>query len=487
MKIVVSHKISEFDYDTIVIPFFENNLQLEERGLDFLSGVITALFNKNNFSGKKDELLSFPYIFDTEIKNIVLAGAGKESLFSLEKSGHICGNILKLLKKNKSKNILFYPFLETADYIKKSAESFLLGDYSFNKYKSSEKSDFAISKIQIIADDSLLTEQELNELTILTDSVKTARDLVNEPANIMTPHKLALSVQELGEKFGFEVDVLDEEKIRTLKMDAFLAVAGGSANRPKLIVMRYHNSNNKDILGLVGKGLTYDSGGLSIKPTDSMLTMKSDMAGAAAVIGAVTAAARCGLKTNITGVIAACENFISSTSYRPGDIISTMAGKNIEIMNTDAEGRLTLADAVNYAIEIENVTSIIDIATLTGAALVALGTSVTAVISNNDNFCNFVMDNSKKAGEKTWRLPAYAEHRELIISDIADLKNTGGKYAGTITAGMFILEFAKELPLVHLDIAGTSWCDKALPLSPKGGTGEGVRTLFYCAKNFGLI
>lgn len=485
MKIIISNEIKGFNYDTVVIPFFENKLSLEERGLEFLSSIIEAFSKQNKFSGKKDEILAFPYIFENEIKNIVLAGAGKESEFNLELVRNSSASILKSLKKLKSQNILVYPFNSSEEYLKNCAEAFLLADYSFKKYVTSEKESPSINQIQILSSESESLNSALNEINILSESIIVARNLVNEPSNIMTPEKLALSTTELGDKYGFEVEILDESKIKSLKMDAFLAVAGGSANKPKLIVMRYHNNKSENsILGLVGKGLTYDSGGLSIKPTDSMLTMKSDMAGAAAVIGAVTAAARAGLKTNITGVIAACENSISGTSYRPGDIISTMAGKNIEIMNTDAEGRLTLADGINYIIDIEKATSVIDIATLTGAALVALGTSVTAVISNNDDFSNFVMDNSKIACEKTWRLPAYPEHRELIKSDIADLKNTGGKYAGTITAGMFLLEFSKLKPMVHLDIAGTSWNDHDTPISPKGGTGEGVKTLYYCAKNF---
>ncbi len=484
MEILISNSINNFNYDTIVIPFFENLLSLEDRGLDFISEIINAL-SKKNFTGKKNEIISFPYLFENEIKNIVLAGIGEKEKFSVESAINSSAVILQSLKKSKAENILFYPFNNSEEVIINCAEAFFLADYSFKKYNTSTKESYEIKKIQILAQESETFNTALKEISLLAESVIIARDLVNEPSNIMTPEKLALSTQELGKKYGFEVDVLSEDKIKALKMDAFLAVAGGSANKPKLIVMRYHNNSDSDsILGLVGKGLTYDSGGLSIKPTDSMITMKSDMAGAAAVIGAVTAAARAGLKTNITAVVAACENSISGTSYRPGDIVSTMAGKNIEIMNTDAEGRLTLADAVTYILDVEKASSVIDIATLTGAALVALGTSVTAVISNSDEFSDFVINNSKTACEKTWRLPAYEEHRELIKSDIADLKNTGGKYAGTITAGLFILEFAKSKPLVHLDIAGTSWSDKDTPISPKGGTGEGVKTLYYCAKNF---
>jgi len=268
-------------------------------------------------------------------------------------------------------------------------------------------------------------------------------------------------------------------------MEAFLSVAKGSENGPRLIVMRYFGDESKkdDVLGLVGKGLTYDSGGYSIKPTSSMDTMKSDMGGASSVIGAISAIAKKKLKINVVGVIAACENMISGAAYKPGDIIGSMAGKYIEVLNTDAEGRLTLIDAVHYIIEKEKVNKVIDVATLTGAALVALGLTTTAVVSNNDEFYKKLENASFKADEKVWRLPAFEEYKKLIKSDIADLKNIGGRYAGTITAGLFIGEFVQNKPWLHLDIAGTAWSEKEAGYYSKGGTGVGVRTLYYLAKN----
>ena len=262
-------------------------------------------------------------------------------------------------------------------------------------------------------------------------------------------------------------------------MKAFLEVAKGSVHKPRLIVMRYMgNENSDERVGLVGKGLTFDTGGYSLKPSTSMDTMKSDMGGAAAVIGTMQALAKNKVEKNVVAVVAACENAISGGSYKPGDIIGSMAGKTIEVLNTDAEGRLTLVDAVTYIIEKEKVDKVVDVATLTGAVLVALGTEVTGVISNNDEFYDELIVAARRSGEKFWRLPNDKCYKKLYKGDFADLKNTGGRYGGSITAGMFIGEFVQDKPWLHLDIAGTSWSDSGNDTTPKGGTGAPVSTLY---------
>jgi len=326
-------------------------------------------------------------------------------------------------------------------------------------------------------------EEAVVEGENLSQGTLIARDLVNEPANIMTPKKLAEEACNKGKEAGFEVQVLNKKDIEELGMGAFLAVAGGSENEPVLIVMRYLNNpeNPEEVNGIVGKGLIYDSGGLSIKPTNSMLEMKSDMSGAAAVIGAFTTIAKGKLKTNAVGVIAACENMISGKSYRPGDILTTMSGKTVFVGNTDAEGRLTLVDAISYIIEKEKVTNVVDIATLTGAAVVALGDTTTAVISNNDNLYNEIAEASSQADERIWRLPIFEDYREKIKAKEADLTNSAGN-PGTITAALFIEAFVQEKPWVHLDIAGTSWTEKEYDYYSVGGTGYGVRTIYYWLK-----
>ena len=310
-------------------------------------------------------------------------------------------------------------------------------------------------------------------------------DIVNEPSNIIYPEELAKICKRAGEKFGFEVEVLNRKEIEKLEMKAFLEVAKGSEKSPKFIIMRYKgNSNNNEILGLVGKGLTYDSGGYSIKPTDSMYRMNTDMAGSAAVLGAISAIAKRKMKVNVIAVIAACENLISGNAYKPGDIIGSMAEKTIEVLNTDAEGRLTLADALYYIVDVEKVTKVIDIATLTGAAIIALGHCVTPCVTNNKEFFNKLKKAADISGERIWELPSYDDYKELIKSEVADLKNVGGKAAGTITGALFVGEFTKGIPWIHMDIAGTSYIEKATGYYPKGATGAGVRILYNMAKEY---
>jgi len=265
-------------------------------------------------------------------------------------------------------------------------------------------------------------------------------------------------------------------------MHAFLAVAKASTNTPKLIVMRYMGNPSSDQrIAYVGKGLTYDSGGLSVKPTASMLNMKDDMGGASAVIAAMGAIGKLKPKVNIIAIVAACENMISGNSYKPGDIIQSMGGKSIFIGNTDAEGRLTLIDAVTYAIEKENATFVLDIATLTGAAIHCLGSEAAPVVSNNDDFYAHVEKAFEKADERIWRMPIFDEYKALVKHEQADLTNSAGS-PGTITAGIFIGEFVKDVPWVHIDIAGTAFIEKAVGAFSKGGTGSGARALVYLAK-----
>ena len=267
-------------------------------------------------------------------------------------------------------------------------------------------------------------------------------------------------------------------------MEDFLSVAKGSVNRPKLIVLRYKgNKNDEKTYGLIGKGLCYDSGGYSIKPTSSMLEMKSDMGGSATVIAAMALIAKNKLKVNVTAVIAACENMIDGNAYKPGDIISTMDGAFIEVDNTDAEGRLTLADAVTYSIEEEKVSQIIELSTLTGAVIVALGDDITGVITKYDDIYEDLKKASKDTLDEIWQLPYHEEYMSLLKSDVADMKNSGGRAGGSITAGLFVTKFAKDTPIAHLDIAGSAWSENGDVLHTKGGTGNSVLMLYKYFEN----
>ncbi|WP_072280224.1 leucyl aminopeptidase [Alkalithermobacter thermoalcaliphilus] len=488
MIIKVNEKIKD-NCDTVILAYLDTLEGLFEGVDEDVLNSIDYLIKSKQFKGEYKEIKVITLYLDNNLKNIILLGLGDKETLTGQRVRGAVARAVKECEKLCSKNIQFILDNMSDDFVKKYinyiCEGIILSVYKFEKYKTSKRE----TNIDSICINCKVNKEEINHLVneanILASATNLCRDLVNEPANKLTPIDLANKVVEIGKESNFLVEIYDEKQIENLGMKAYLEVAKGASNPPRLIVMKYMKDiENKDnILGLVGKGLTYDSGGLSLKMTDSMVEMKSDMAGAGAVIGTISAIAKMNLKVNVIGVIAACENMISSNAYKPGDIIESMAGKTIEVLNTDAEGRLTLVDAVNYVIEKENVSKVLDIATLTGAALVALGTITTAVVSNNDNFYLQLEKASKISGEKIWRLPNYPEYKELIKSDIADLKNTGGKYAGTITAAVFIEEFVKDRPWIHMDIAGTSWSEKEFDYIPKGATGEGVMTLYHLIKN----
>ncbi|MZK51725.1 leucyl aminopeptidase [Clostridium beijerinckii] len=480
--------IKSHEADLVMLPVYSENKELQDEKLT----VIYKHFRESNkFKRNAGEICAATNVVESGVQDIIFIGLGSKDELTTEiirgSFGKAIKKAIELKAKKIALNMISNEKLSVEDITKSMVEGIGFGEYRFDKYKTEANENSEI-EVSICTDENGKTNsiyEYIDEALILVETTKFARDLVNEPANVLYPETLSEKVIGSGNKYGFEVEVFDEKKINELGMESFLSVAKGSELPPRLIVMRYFGDESKkdDILGLVGKGVTYDSGGYSIKPTSSMDSMKSDMGGAASVIGAISAIAKKKLKINVVGVIAACENLISGAAYKPGDIIGSMAGKYIEVLNTDAEGRLTLIDAVHYIIEKEKVNKVIDLATLTGAALVALGVTTTAVVSNNDEFYKDLENASLKADEKVWRLPNFDDYKKLIKSDIADLKNTGGRHAGTITAGLFIGEFVQNKPWLHLDIAGTAWTEKETSYCTKGGTGVGVRTLYYLAKN----
>ncbi|MGL5151960.1 MAG: leucyl aminopeptidase [Clostridium sp.] len=476
------------EVDGLIIFLNEENLSTPNEGINT---ILNSLKSSEKFQGKKAEIYSVTRDNNGIMQDVILVGLGKKSELTLGGLKSVINKAYKKVEELKIKEafvrLIEVDNISLVDMTKEVALGFKLAAYKFNKYKS-DKKDAQLKLVSIGAhgiDKSNEIEDSINEGLQLADAIYITRDLVNEPANVIYPETLANEAEKCGKEYGFEVEVLGLKEIEELKMEAFLAVGRASSKEPKFIIMKYigDEANKDNVLGLVGKGLTYDSGGYCIKPPTGMDTMKSDMGGAAAVIGAMSVIAKRKLKANVISVIAACENMIDGNGYKPGDIIGSMAGKTIEVLNTDAEGRLTLADAVHYIIEKEKVNKVIDVATLTGAALVALGNTTTAVVTNNEDFYNELIEASKITGEKFWQLPSFDEYKELVKSDIADLKNTGGRYGGTITAGLFIGEFAKSTPWLHLDIAGTSWRDGASGIYGKGGTGEPVATLYTLVKN----
>ncbi|NMA61437.1 MAG: leucyl aminopeptidase [Firmicutes bacterium] len=454
---------------------------------------LQSVGDAQGFTGKFGEVFSCFYVQEgvEEPRKVIVSGLGKVEDLSLEKIRRALGKGLKEAERLKVETLTIAPLnvegLSVQDVSRALTETALLSAYRFDRYLS-EKKESSLKILQVGYEDNyegeVLAGIKLGKT--LGHATNLARNLVNEPANVLTPERLAQEAQAAGKEYGFEVEVFDPEAIEALNMTAFLEVGKASANTPRLIVMRHFGQPEQPdkILGLVGKGLTYDSGGLDIKPGDSMVTMKYDMAGSAAVIGAMVAIAQANLPLNVVAVVAACENLISGTGYRPGDVISSMAGKSILISSTDAEGRLTLADAVHYIVTEEKADTVVDVATLTGAAIIALGNTTTGVVTNNQELYAKLQQASEQSGERVWQLPSFPEYREQNKTPLADLKNTGGRPGGTITAGLFIEEFVQDKPWIHLDIAGTAFTAKDLDYLVEGGTGVGVRLLYHFATSF---
>lgn len=435
------------------------------------------------FTGKSGE------IFPVNEENKILVGLGKKEDFDKEQLKSASYKLGRFIGDKEINNIKFssenVDKLEDKNYLFAIIEGLYLSSYNFDYYKS-EKDKFNLENIYFALNYSNVEEleNEVREFVNLLDSQLLARDLVNKRSNDIYPETLAKEcVDNLSNK-NVTVKVYDKEKIEELGLKAFLAVARGSENEPKFIVMEYLNGGEEKPLVFVGKGLTYDSGGYSIKPTDGMFSMNSDMGGSATVIGALNAIATNELKVNVVGIVAACENMISGRSYKPGDIIESLGGKTIEIDNTDAEGRLTLADAVYYGVDTYNPSVIIDLATLTGACLVALGERYTGVVTNSDVAFDVLQEAADLSDEKIWKLPNDPAFKELYKSKVADLKNTGGRLAGTITAGQFVGEFVKDTDWIHMDIAGTAYFSADFGNYQKGATGIHVKTLYNFAKKY---
>lgn len=443
---------------------------------DLVCGIYDKLCEKKVFSRKKGEI-------SLEVYNEALyIGLGKKDELELDDIREI---FFKLANELKAKNISEL-VLEVTDIqyhcdkalIRAIAEGFIQSEYSFDRFKSDKA-----KKVDLIVNLNKITDEqikEVKELENLMEAVFKTRDLVNLPSNYIYPETLANNAMQLLEKVGVKVTVYGLDEILKMGMEAFYSVAKGSDKEAKLIVMEYlNNSESTEKIALVGKGITYDSGGYSLKPSESMKTMFCDMGGAGTVIGTILALAKNNVKTNVVGVVAACENAVSGRSYKPGDIVGSLSGKTIEIDNTDAEGRVTLADSVYYACSKMNATKVIDLATLTGACMVALGELYTGAVTNNQEFFDELKKASNKAAEKIWQLPYDKKYMKLNKSDVADIKNTGGRLAGAITAGMFVGEFTNNLPWIHLDIAGTAFLSSPNAYLPKGATGVHVKTLYY--------
>ena len=421
-------------------------------------------------------------------KRLLLVGGGRAKNFSAFELRKMAGTAVRTLKPKGIRSFAFVApsnGLNAEEAVRAIVEGAFVGDFDPDTYKSDRK-DQRIDSITVVATgDQSRLQKAMEEARIIGESQNFTRDLVNEPSNRMTPTMLAERAKKMAQEVGLKCEVYGADKIKEMKMGAFWSVAQGSDEPPALIVLRYEppGAPEKPVLGLVGKGVTFDTGGISIKPADGMEKMKYDMAGGATMIGVMRAIALLKPKIKVTAIVCATENMPSGKAQKPGDVQIAMSGKSIEIINTDAEGRLVLADGLYYARQL-GCTHLIDAATLTGACVVALGYVNAGVFANDDMMYERFSKALEKAGEKMWRLPLDEEYKESIRSNIADIVNSGGRWGGAITAAMFLKEFAEDTPWIHLDIAGTAWMEDHKAWIAKGPSGIAVRALVEFAKDF---
>jgi leucyl aminopeptidase len=458
-----------------------------------LEQAASELLSSGEASGKIFETVMIHRPQGIKARRLLLIGGGKAKNFSAYELRKLAGTAVRFLKPKQIRSLSFVsPDLPSGsiDAVKALVEGAFVGDFDPDTYKSDRK-DQHVEEFAIVAPasaDRQALERAVTEASVIGESQNFTRELVNEPGNRMTPSTLAERARKMAQEVNsphFSVEVMGADEIKKLKMGAFWSVAQGSDEPPALIVMRYSppGAPEEPVLGLVGKGITFDSGGISIKPSDGMEKMKYDMAGGAAMLGAMRAVAMLQPRVRVIGIVCATENMPSGKAQKPGDVQIAMSGKSIEIINTDAEGRLVLADGLAYARQL-GCTHLVDAATLTGACVVALGMVNAGVFANDDNMYARFSSALQRAGEKMWRMPLDEEYRELIRSGIADIKNTGGRYGGAISAAMFLKEFVDQTPWIHLDIAGVAWVEENKSWIAQGPSGIAVRSLVEFVKDF---
>jgi leucyl aminopeptidase len=449
------------------------------------------------FKGEAGDTRTLPTLGTMKADYVVLAGVGDGSADALRQAGAAAA---KACKQLKAENIcaLIGPDLLKGDASEETvrlkaqslAEGFLLGAAARVPQRREQPKEMKL-RVAFAPAEQAAGQAEaafkagMDRGRLFGEAVAYARRLTNLPGNMLTPEMLALEAEALAQEYQLDIEVIDEWTAAELEMGGLLGVGQGSANPPRMIVLHHEGApDSKEKLGLIGKGITFDTGGISLKRADGMEEMISDMAGAAAVLGAMRIIGEAKPAVNVVAVIPAAENMPSDRALKPGDVLKTMSGRTVEVLNTDAEGRLVVADGLTTAIR-RGATRLIDVATLTGAVMVALGDVATGAVTNDDAFLAGLMEASRRTGERIWQLPSYPEYRKQLESDAADLKNTGGRHAGAITGGLFIGEFADGLPWIHLDIGGTAWMFEDRGWDVKGATGVMTRTLAEYALRLG--
>ena len=459
MEIKVVENAAAIESDILVVNQFEDG-----RTTNNLANKYAV--DEDNFKGKFGETYLLHTLGNEPYRKVLIIGFGKKEEFCPNKLREAVAKAAKKSMQMEAKKVAFSFDGVDFDFAEQFTMGLYIADYKFDKYKS-EKKDKHLQEVYIQAD-----EEKIKKAEKVAAAMNFARNLSNEPAQFATPSELA----NIAQDFGLETKIYDKEECEKMGMGAFLAVGQGSINEPKFIHMKYTCNNPKKRIAIIGKGICFDSGGLDIKPASSMLTMKDDMSGAACVLGVMSIIKEFNPQVEVHGIIAACENMPSGKAYKPGDIVTAKNGKTIEIDNTDAEGRLTLADALCYACELE-VDEVIDLATLTGACVVALGTHASGIMGNDENLVRNLIDTAKRNGEKFWELPLWDEYFDSLKSDIADMKNSGARWGGASAAGVFLKKFVKDVKWAHIDIAGTAYLEKPQKEFIAGATGAGVRTI----------
>jgi len=458
MNIQVVYNTKEINCDILVVNQFEGQITTEEVANRYA-------IEKDGFEGKFGQTYLLQTYDKLPASKIMVLGLGKQEDFTHNKLREAVAKAIKKAQQMKAKTVAFSLDGIIFDYSEQFTYGAMIANYAFDKYKS-EKSD-KVETVYVQANSEIVERSKK-----IIEAMNFSRDLINEPAQVVTPQYLA----EVAESLDVDCRVYNVDEIRQMGMGAFLAVGQGSCHSPKFIHMRYSCDNPTKRIAIIGKGITFDSGGMDIKPASSMLTMKDDMSGAACVLGVMKALTALNPNVEVHGIIAACENMVSGCAYKPGDILTAKNGKTIEVDNTDAEGRLTLADALCYASDL-GVDEIIDIATLTGACMVALGSQAAGIMGNNEELVNTLIKTADEAGERFWQLPLWDEYGDSLKSSIADMKNTGSRWGGASTAGVFLKKFVNNDNWAHIDIAGVAFLEKAQKEFIEGGAGAGVRTL----------
>ncbi len=451
-----------------------------------LDGLISQIGVAGEFKGNLGEMITLYPVGKLAARRVILVGLGTQEKIDAQAYRRASAIAARHAQKTGAHTIALALLMDSqsgdaAQQVQAEAEGTLLGTYTFRKYKHSDDNSNGrgISTVAIVTNDSHADafDAAIARAAALAEATNFARDLINEPPNVLTPTELAHRASAMAASFGLECEILDRPRMQELGMGGLLGVSQGSAEPPKFIILRYRGAPQRSGgLALVGKGITFDTGGISIKPAAGMDDMKGDMSGAAAVIGAMRAIAALKPPVNVTALVSTTENMPGGTAYRPGDILRIMNGKTIEIVNTDAEGRLVLADALSYAVK-EGLSPIIDVATLTGGIVVALGNKMSGMFCNDEQLAQDIIAAGKRAGEKFWPMPLDDDYAEQIESDIADIKQSGGRPASSVTAAKILENFVGDARWAHLDIAGTFLSDSQKPYQEKGATGFAVRTL----------